>query len=163
MQIPMNLREDIRREVLAHLPYNKNDSSIDRQLKVIDPGKLLSIYMGWRARMIPPHRREVNVSKELLANLLLTSCHRNFAIFQAKIENGDKLWPHLSRKIENVLDLDLLLDDWGIHHFHLSEAVDSDGFVNRNRVQGQEEPLLFAIFKHSDAYLLGFRETWELV
>lgn len=152
----MNLREDIRTEVLAYLPYDKNDSTLDGELKAMDAGKLLSIYMGWRARIIHPHRRKVNISKELLAGPVLTSRQRNFAIFRAKIENGDQLWPHLSRKIENVLDLDLLLNDWGIHHFHLSETVDPDGFVSRPRVRGQEEPLLFAIFKQSDAYLLDF-------
>jgi|SRR5208282_562718 len=68
-------------------------------LKAMDPGKLLSIYMGWRARIIHSHRRKVNISKELLANPVLTSRQRNFAIFRAKIENGDQLWPHLSRKI----------------------------------------------------------------
>jgi hypothetical protein len=112
--------------------------------------------MGWRARIIHPHRREVNISTELRANPALTSNQRNFETFRKKIENGDQLWPHLSRKIESGFDLDLLLNDWGIHHFHLSETVDSDGFVNRNRIHGQEEPLLFAMFKQSNAYLLDF-------
>jgi hypothetical protein len=46
---------------------------------------------------------------------LLTSNQRNFETFRKKIENGDQLWPHLSRRIENVLDFDLLLNE----HPHL--------------------------------------------
>jgi hypothetical protein len=41
-----------------------------------------------------------------------------------------------------------LLNDWGIHHLHLSEVDRGDGFVVRTG------DLLFAVFRRNDAYLL---------
>jgi hypothetical protein len=43
------------------------------------------------------------------------------------------------------------LNDWGIHHLHVSTAVEADGFVERD---GPPRPLLFAIFKQQRAYLI---------
>ena len=45
-------------------------------------------------------------------------------------------------------DLDLMLNDWGIHHLHISTEVEADGFVKRTK------PLIFAIFKPERAYLI---------
>jgi hypothetical protein len=45
-------------------------------------------------------------------------------------------------------DLDLLLNDWGIHHLHLSDVDRGDGYVVRTG------DLLFIAFRRDDAYLL---------
>jgi hypothetical protein len=52
------------------------------------------------------------------------------------------------KQLARLQHLDLLLNDWGIHHLHISTAVAADGFVNRN------DPLLFAMFEPEMAYLL---------
>jgi hypothetical protein len=41
------------------------------------------------------------------------------------------------------------LAEWGVHHLHLCEEIESDGFVTRS------SELLFAFFTSSDAYLIG--------
>jgi hypothetical protein len=48
--------------------------------------------------------------------------------------------------------LDLLLNDWGVHHLHLSTIVEEDGFVERTG------PLLFAVLKSDQAFLIDIVE-----
>jgi hypothetical protein len=78
-----------------------------------------------------------------------------------EIETGKDLSPRLSRGVVHGLvkggrvkanmnfgrrpDLDLLLNDWGIHHLHLPDVLDSDGFVRRNPALDMDM-LLFVIF-----------------
>jgi hypothetical protein len=82
-----------------------------------------------------------------------------------KMEAGEDLKPHLSRAVDTAFlsvqeraafpqhqrekDLDRMLADWGIHHLHLSNVVEADGFVTRGN------NLLFALFSRNDAYLVG--------
>ncbi len=80
-----------------------------------------------------------------------------------QIERGADLTKYLSRRVRSSFTLprkfgkkrlsqlehlDLLLNDWGVHHLHLSTAVEADGFVERN------DPLLFAMFRSEKAYFL---------
>ena len=89
-----------------------------------------------------------------------------------KIENGTDIAPHLSRGIlcgfkpkdptkpKALLkrpDLDLLLNDWGIHHLHISTKLDKDGFVER-RPSHPPRPLLFGIFRPDAAYLIDLMQ-----
>lgn len=90
---------------------------------------------------------------------------RSAAVAQivADIEHGRNLTRYLSRRVEIGFDLprarstknlykrghlDLLLDDWGIHHLHVSTTTDPDGFVER------ADPIIFAIFKPERAYFI---------
>jgi hypothetical protein len=50
--------------------------------------------------------------------------------------------------------LDLMLNDWGVHHLHISTQIDPDGFVNRSKQKQADEPLLFAFFQQQTAYLI---------
>lgn len=78
-----------------------------------------------------------------------------------RLSKGQDVTPHLSRAVRHAYqsapsrtplqrrqDLDLLLNDWGVHHLHLSTQVEADGFVKRT------ECLLFATFGPQDAYLI---------
>jgi hypothetical protein len=64
------------------------------------------------------------------------------------ILQGDDITPYLSRRINEQYH-DSMLNDWGIHHLHLGEAVDPDGFIARTG------PLLFIRFTDSIAFLIG--------
>jgi hypothetical protein len=67
---------------------------------------------------------------------------------ERKIRLGEDLIPHLSSKALKKYD-DALLNDWGIHHLHLSAVMGPKGFVMRTG------PALFAKFTDSTAYLIG--------
>jgi hypothetical protein len=44
----------------------------------------------------------------------------------------------------------MLLNNWGVHHLHISSTVEADGFVERR----PKEPLLFVSFTADAAYLI---------
>lgn len=76
---------------------------------------------------------------------------------ERKLREGETVAPYLSRKIRRLSFDDYLLNDWGIHHLHLSTTLERDGFVKRSG------PLLYVIFgetldlygqKDTDAYLI---------
>jgi hypothetical protein len=81
----------------------------------------------------------------------------------ADIEQGKDLTKYLSRRVTTgfalppksgskrlvkLQHLDLLLNEWGIHHLHISTTIEDDGFVER------DDPLLFGMFESEAAYLL---------
>jgi hypothetical protein len=61
--------------------------------------------------------------------------------------------PQAPKNLNKRKDLDLLLNDWGIHHLHLSNKIDVDGFAKRQRTK-EEEQLLFVVFTRDHAFLL---------
>lgn len=70
-----------------------------------------------------------------------------YKTLKAKFANGDDVTPHLSSNILNDTYEDYLLNDWGIHHFHLGQNI-SDGFA------GRTGPLLFALITNSNVTAL---------
>ena len=62
---------------------------------------------------------------------------------------GGRVSKFLSKKTLNATFNDGLLNDYGIHHLHLSDELDKGGyFVNGSRM------LLFALVKESDAFFI---------
>lgn len=156
----MDLQEDIRQHVLNTLPYDHNDHS---ELAAKTASELLIIYRNWLQRLVNPRPRNVHCSPALLSNPHATSPEYKpgFDQIVAYLKAGTELTPHLSSRIMHGYesqgtgssrslrqDLDLLLSDWGVHHFHLNTTLESDGFVKRTG------PLLFAAIKPQDAYLI---------
>jgi hypothetical protein len=69
-------------------------------------------------------------------------------ILKVKFEHGENVNPHLSTTLLKVDFFDDLLNDWGIHHFHLGTVIDKRGFIKRTG------PLLFAKVTNQAAYFL---------
>jgi len=158
----MNLEEDIRNFVLANLP---RDPSVAQELAAKNAHELLMIYVNWSSRQVAPQPRFVHLSGVLKSNPFFFAAEYRPALDEivAKLRGGEDITPHLSRGIKVAYqsqrkaqqlplgkrrDLDLLLNDWGVHHLHLSTEIEADGFVKRTT------SLLFAIFKPNDTYLI---------
>lgn len=152
----MDLAEDIRQFVLATLPYKPEERS---GLVAMNVNALLTTYFNWRSRFVPARPRKVHLSTALSANPLASDPLYKPALDQiiTSIETGADLTPYLSKRIKHGYqntgqadrqDLDLLLNDWGIHHLHLSTELETGGFVKRTG------PLMFAIFRPDDAYVI---------
>src|SRR5665213_2212108 len=89
--------------------------------------------------------RTVYRSRELLASAEAQTFSAEIAELVRKTEAGEDLTPHLSRAVDTAFlsaqeraalpqhqrekDLDRMLADWGIHHLHLSNELEADGFV----------------------------------
>lgn len=150
---------DIREFVLRTLPY---DHAIRPDLETQRDSDLLIIYLNWRKRLILKRPRTLHASFEFTANPLLSDAAYAdpLAHIQNLIRSGGDLFPHLSERVSvgyeksakptfnRRRDLDLMLYDWEVYHLHLSTAPWKDGFVQRTG------PLLFAVFKPDDGYLI---------
>jgi len=63
--------------------------------------------------------------------------------------SGRNLKKYQSRKLKTLDYDDDMLSHWGVQHFHLSSAVDNDGFVSRTG------DFLFVHFSKNEAHILG--------
>lgn len=161
----MDFLEDIRKFVLSRLPCHASSRG-DLEAKGAD--ELLVIYFNWQERLITPVPRAVHRSQVLSANPLIAHPQYGPAMEQItrKLKLGEDVTPHLSRNVIQGYevtskdgadktfrkDLDLMLNDWGVHHLHLSTDVEEDGFTKRSG------PLLFAAIKGIDAYLIDIKD-----
>lgn len=93
-------------------------------------------YFNYRKRAIDVRQRAVVESTEFT---VAPELQAGYHALKSKIENGDDLRPYLSRRLTDPDYDDPMLNDWGIHHFHLGTAVEGDGFVERTG------PLLYGI------------------
>lgn len=154
----MNLVESVRQWVLGALPYDRQDAALDAYLKGLDAHSLLVAFHNWSHRLVKVQPRLVRRSTAFQQNPLTSEYASDLARIIADVEQGSSLTKYLSRDVVRAPvkmpqtgkrpDLDLMLNDWGVHHLHISSHVEADGFVRRG------EPVLFAVFKPHTAYLI---------
>lgn len=102
-------------------------------------------YYNLRKRRIEPKPRTVMYSKEFACP---AGYEKAMEEFTAKIKNGEDLMPFQSQKIQKSEYNDLLLNDWGIQHFHLTRRFRDDGFAARSQFQ------IFAYVTEDRFYLI---------
>lgn len=116
-----------------------------------DPSQLAAQYFYVRSRMIPAKRRSVHISKALEAKLL--TIDSNWAtlvnVIKDHFQTGGRVSKFLSKKIFDATFNDGLLNDYGLHHFHLSDQLDDSGFFVK-----RSDMLLFALVYESDAFFI---------
>lgn len=157
----MDLKESARQYVLNSLPANPADAELIAYLNGLDAHQLLIVYRNWMSRNVQQRRRTVEVSQTLSAKLLSSPHKPAVDAIIADIQNGELLKKYLSRgvaiaaqipradaKFQRRRDLDLMLTSWQMHHMHLGQGVDPDGFVTRTG------DLLFVVFRPDVAYLV---------
>ncbi|WP_338834331.1 hypothetical protein MHLNE_06900 [Moorella humiferrea] len=118
-------------------------------------GQEISIkYFNLQKRLVPPRPRKILIAEEFTCPPYLES---GLEAIKKKIEEGQILTPHLSKKIADLDYNDALLNDWGIHHLHLGTTVDNSGFIVRTR------EVLFVRFDEENAYFINVMPhgTWS--
>jgi hypothetical protein len=155
-----HLHQSIRQLVLDHLPYDRSDAALVAALHGMSADDLLIRWFNWVQRMVPPVPRQVLQSVEFGANPLVQQRQSDLQALIADIAAGADLTKYLSRGVEHGFvdpsgvkmhrrqDLDLMLSAWGIHHLHISQKVEPDGYVER------DGPIIFAVFRRDRAYLI---------
>lgn len=152
---------DIERFVLERTPIPSESVDAFRKMGTIQQ---LAIYGNWMKRFPPLVSRTVRLSSVLRANPYFTAPNhsRDIATLIEKIDLGHDLHPHLSRRVTTAFDpngplkrtmrrdLDMLLNDWGVHHLHLSSEPDP----KHSRFMKRTELVLLAAFTDTDAYLI---------
>jgi hypothetical protein len=105
-------------------------------------------YLNLKHRLVPPRPRALHRAANFACP---PDMQRGLALVEGKITRGGDLRPHMSRGLVKIDYSDALLNDWGIHHFHLGTTIASDGFAARTG------PLLFARITRDDAYLIDVK------
>jgi hypothetical protein len=161
-----HVNETLRAELLRVLPAPCRS---DREAFAALPDhEQLVVFFNWQSRLIHPHRRRVyralgfHESKAYRANAQAVDS------LCGKLAAGLDVRPHMSSRVlsgytakpshrKHGPDLDLLLNDWGIHHLHLSHERGKEGFNKRTK------HLLFVMLVHGAAYALavGDHDSWS--
>ena len=160
MTIQVDLKNDLRRQILQNLPHDRNDARLVGELNAAGIGKLAVIYLNWLSRLVRPVPRRVLKSTQLMANPLAQTFSTALSAIETAIQEGHDLTPHLSKAVATFgyvsgsnstsRDKDLMLNDWGVHHLHLGTRPDAGDprFIERTN------ELLFVMFFPDVAYLL---------
>lgn len=162
----LNLIESARQWLLLNLPYDRSDVRLTAKLNAKEARELFLVYGNWLARMVQATPRTVALSNALKSNPLYSSRRAEIDAVIGEICRGDDLKKRLSRRVDIILDeetsppgkrrdLDLFLNEWGMHHLHIRSEMDSDGFVKR------DGPLMVAMFINDKAYLVDIIEHQE--
>ena len=70
---------------------------------------------------------------------------------QVLIKTGQNITPNLSKKVKDLYEKDPILNDWGVHHFHLGNNIKGE-FIERTRL------LLFSLITNENFYAIGIYE-----
>lgn len=80
------------------------------------------------------------------------SCPANlqpgWARLKGLIETGQDITPNLSKLVKQLHNKDSMLNDWGVHHFHLGDNIKGE-FIERTG------PLLFALITKDNFYAIN--------
>src|SRR5579883_318247 len=155
----IDLKESVRQWLINNLPYDRNDQALCAELQEKDARELLIVYHNWMSRHVRPVPRTVRKSQAFTSNPIVQQRASDLAVIIQDIEQGRDLTRYLSRGIKTVADsaskplnrrrdLDLMLNDWNVHHLHISTQLEADGFVKR------DGPLMFAAFQPNVAFLI---------
>jgi hypothetical protein len=94
--------------------------------------------------------REVLVSKEFRCDYEGEDFSSQINELKHKAESGEDLTPHLSRRVFNAKFNDSLLNNFGIHHFHLGTGCDPN---NPKLIKGTKQ-LVFARVTQDKFYMI---------
>lgn len=120
-EVEINLREDwnkILNKRLENMGYKLGKG----EYEAVDYFKALK-------KLIYAKPRSILYSKEFICP---NECKKGLTLIEESITKGSDLTLFMSRQIVNLKYNDLLLNDWGIYHFHLNTEKDKDGFIKRS-------------------------------
>ncbi len=142
----MDLKNDLKtivKEKLDNngLKYSSND----------DLSNILFSYYNFVNKRIVPQPRIVYKSEEFTnkENELSDELKLSMNKITDKLQQGKDINYHLSEKINQTQHQDLLLNDWKIHHIHISEKPKS----KKSLFKGGDD-LAFAMVFDTDVYLI---------
>lgn len=112
-----------------------------------DTGQIIMTYFNVIHRMVPRVPRIVHKASYVVAPEVVAGVK---ALLKA-VEAGGDLRPYMSRSIEKAPFNDDMLNDFGIHHFHLG----TEPHPKDPEFKKRSGPLLFAMVNDHDFYCIG--------
>lgn len=145
----INIQEEIRLKILDFL--NTHGISCDVST---DHTQALLMLFDLDRKWVPPKKRKVVYSKELQEKIeggLSEIDIELLRYFEEKFVNGENINNHLSRNIFLSERYDNLLNQWNVHHLHLSkDEATSDSEMRGNR---SDTYLLFLVDSEKTYFL----------
>lgn len=113
-----------------------------------DTHNLLVALFNVQDKTVSVKRRRVHISEELKDKEIEEPYNEYLKLIRNKFKNAKDINPHLSGGSTKLYKKDLLLYDWGIHHLHLNNKLNSKGLIERS------DYLLFFVLKEDDVYFI---------
>ena len=115
---------------------------------------LLERFINTQAKLIKAKPRQVLESDVIGARRLDDGQTHALNELRRKLQRGENVCPHLNKGSMRIDFNDDLLNDWGIHHFHLSitKSDPSQFFFDRSG------PVLFARIESNKVFFIDIRE-----
>lgn len=117
-------------------------------------------------KLIPVRPRKVHFSEEFSCP---SECKSALNELISAIESGKNLLPYMSKQVIKPTKNDGLLNDWGIHHFHLNKDVEKDSiFIQRSdwlllAFVNEEAVYFLNVYPHKKPYLWSHIKLVEII
>lgn len=146
-----NIKFDFENDYIQYVKSQIANWGFDVNGLSCNINQILYTYHNLKRRLIPVRNREILEAQGFLCPAEVRAGYLKFC---EDCLDGQNLNKYLSKSTKKLDKEDLMLNDWGIHHFHLGEEMESQNshFVKRTK------ELLFAIVKHSKIYCIGIFE-----
>jgi len=112
----MDFRKDLEDIILKK--HDEKGISVDYD----DVHELLMKFLNIKFKLVDIKPRKVFYSAELKSKMSSEPYFDVLKIIEEKFKNGKDITPHLSKLVLDPENQDGLLNDWGIHHLHLSNT-----------------------------------------
>lgn len=148
----MNWQEEVTKLIVAHFKSvgiiyaPKNDiyhSMVD--------------FMNLEMKLIDSKPRQVLKSDTLQTKKIPLKYSKALKYIECKINRGNNITYHMSKKVLDPMYNDLLMNNWVIQHFHLSDTKTKKG----QKFYDRSEYLLFAMFNENQAFLIDIQKHNE--
>jgi hypothetical protein len=143
-----NLRLDLQGDWRALVIASLTNEGLQADLRKGTEDLHLQL-LHYQRRCVEPRKRGVREAKELACPAELKN---GYEAFKTKVMAGEDLRPYLSTGIERLRSRDHLLNDWGIHHFHLGLTPKA----NQPEFMERTGDVLFAMVRPETIYAIGF-------
>lgn len=134
------LKADFKRDWIVHLRSVMINTQgwAEAEVRSISDRNVACHYFDALRRRITPQSREIRIADDFQCP---PECEAGWRVLQGKIDGGDDINAHRSRRHSSLYNPDGLLAEWGVHHFHLGVAADKKdpSYVERTG------PLLYAL------------------
>lgn len=156
--------------IIGYLKSYYDQKGISYEDRATLDGWLVDHY-NFLMKFVPIKPRNVYYSEELERKLSSMGTEALLVNKIAhKVTTGADLNPYLSKQARKVANLDPLLIDWGIHHFHVEDGVDPNDPYYVKRADyllfawiTQQDTYFIDIMAHSDATKFSDRNLLEIV
>jgi hypothetical protein len=144
----VRLKADFSSDLIAHTKHllkARWGSEID-QIKDRD---ILIYFRDSLRRQIATCPREVKIASDFRCP---PGRESDWNTIQEKVRKGEDLGPHLSEGHSSLFNWDGLLNEWGVHHFHIGTLP----YPKNPYYVARDGPLVFALVGESTFYAINF-------